>query len=78
MDPLKSLDTAHAFCQMLLQGETGNREELAKKLGITPRWVSVYKHKIELLYGVHIHFCRKKQSYCIENDDFDRLPPHYL
>lgn len=78
MNQLKQLDIAHLFCKLLHCGNTGTREELAQKLGVSPKWVTVYKQKIEMIYNVEIHYCRKRQAYFLDKNDYHKLPPPYL
>jgi hypothetical protein len=75
MTELKQLDIAHKFCQLLQLENTGSREELAQHLGITPRWVTVYKRKIEKIYRVKIHYHRKSRNFYISETDQAKLPP---
>lgn len=78
MTELKQLDIAHQFCKLLQLGNTGSREELAQQLGITPRWVTVYKRKIEKIYRVKIHYHRKSRNFYLSEADQAKLPPPYL
>jgi hypothetical protein len=75
MTELKQLDIAHQFCKLLQLGNTGSREELAQQLGITPRWVTVYKRKIEKIYKVKIHYHRKSRNFYLSETDQAKLPP---
>lgn len=75
MTELKQLDIAHKFCQFLQLENTGSSEELAQQLGITPRWVTVYKRKIEKIYSIKIRYQRKSRSFYLSEDDQSKLPP---
>jgi hypothetical protein len=75
MDELKALDIAHRFIRCLHREKTGNREELAQQLGISPCRVTIYKNKIEELYKVNIQYCRKRGSYFIDEKELRKLPP---
>jgi len=75
MTELKQLDIAHKFCQLLQLENTGSRKELAQQLGITPRWVTVYKRKIEKIYRVEIHYHRKSRNFYLSETDRAKLPP---
>ena len=78
MAELKQLDIAHQFRQLLQLGNTGSREELAQKLGITPVMVNNYKNKIEEVYKVTINYSRSRGTYFVTENDLDKLPPSYL
>lgn len=78
MNELKPLDIAHQFCRLLHYGNTGTREELARKLGISPVMLNTYRNKIEKLYGVTISYSRKSQTYYLPQSDYNKLPPPYL
>ncbi len=73
MKDLKPLDIAHQFCRLLYYENTGTREELAKKLGISPSRVNIYRTKLEGLYKVRIYYSRKRQTYYVNNKE--KLPP---
>ena len=75
MKELRPLDIAHKFCRYVLHECTGSRTEFADKLGITPAWVTVYKRKIEGLYKVEINYCRRSQSYFLNENEHYKLPP---
>ena len=75
MSDLKPLEIAHQFIQKLLSGNTGNRNEFACYLGISPCRVTVYKHKIECIYKVKIEYSRKRDSYFVNTNDTHKLPP---
>ena len=78
MNKLRSLEIAHKFCRRIVLECTGNRTELAEHLRISPTQINTYKNKLELIYGITIHYSRKRQTYFVNDKDIHKLPPPCL
>ncbi len=54
---------------------TGNRNEFARRLRITPRHLTQYLRKIEQVQNIKIAFCRKRCTYYVAQNQQHKFPP---
>jgi transcriptional antiterminator len=67
MIEIKCIEKIDRLKKEIEQSKTGNPNQLAQKLGITPRTLNRYIKCIEATEKVSVSYCRRRETYYIES-----------
>ncbi|MFT3737663.1 MAG: HTH domain-containing protein [Breznakibacter sp.] len=67
MIEIKCLEKIERLKKELERSRTGSPNQLAKRLGVTTRTLNRYIKCIEVTECVTVNYCRRRETYYIEN-----------